>query len=196
MWNNMVMIGQVTCLLQQWQQGDSNALNELMPLVYSQLRAIAGNVMRSERAGHTLRPTAILHEAYLRMADGNAPLTDREHFFSLSAKVMRHILLDWARARSRGKRGGGAIQQTLHDDSAMTLEDPETIIEIDRLLDRLAAFDARKTSIVEMIFFAGMTYDETAGVLGISAVTVHRELKMAKSWMYAELTRTGDAKSG
>lgn len=167
-----------------------------MPLVYDQLRAIAGKVMRAERPGHTLSPTAVVHEAYLRMADGNAPLTDRAHFFALSAKVMRHILLDWAKARTRGKRGGSAVRETLHDDASVTLDDPGTVIEIDRLLERLAGFDARKTRIVEMIFFAGMSYDEAAEVLGLSAVTVHRELRMAKSWMYAELTRAGEATVG
>lgn len=185
----------MTCLLQQWRTGDKHALDELMPLIYGELRSLAGRVMRGERPGHTLCATAVVHEAYVRLRDASAPVSDRSHFFALAAVVMRHILLDWAKASTRGKRGGGALHETLHDDSASISADPETILEIDRLLLRLAAFDPRKVKVVEMIFFAGMTYDEAGEALDVSPVTVHRELKMAKAWMRAELTPRATMKS-
>jgi RNA polymerase sigma factor (TIGR02999 family) len=181
------MDGAVTLLLREWQGGNEQALNQLMPLVYDQLRGLARHYMRGERQEHTLRPTAVVHEAYLRLADTDAPFSDRVHFYAVAATVMRHILLDWAKSHRRAKRGGGAINVELEENSAISWDDPESIVEIDRLLERLTAFDARKAKITEMIFFGGMTYVETAEFLGISDVTVHRELKMAKAWMFNEL---------
>ena len=177
----------ITVLLRDWRGGRQEALDELMPLVYEELRRLARHYMRSERRDHTLRPTAVVHEAYLRLAAGDAPITDRAHFFAIASTVMRHILLDWARGSRRAKRGGGAVREELEANSAIVWEDPDTVIEVDRLLHRMLDFDARKAKIVEMLFFGGMTYDEIAEVLGISAVTVHRDLKMAKAWMATQL---------
>lgn len=178
----------VTLLLKNWRAGDDQALNQLMPLVYDQLRGLAKHYMRGERQDHTLRATAVVHEAYLKLAQSDLSFSDRVHFYAVAATVMRHILLDWAKSNRRAKRGGGAVKIELEEGSAVTWEDPDTIIEIDRLLERLSVFDTRKAKIAEMIFFSGMTYEETASFLGISTVTVHRELKMAKAWMFNELT--------
>lgn len=183
---------EVTCLLRAWRGGDEQALEQLMPLIYAKLRGLAARYLRSEQAGHTLQPTALVHEAYLRLAKSEEQTyADRVHFYSIAARVMRYILLDWAKARHRDKRGGRAVQQTLEEHMAISSADPDTLLEINRLIERMEGFDARKVKVVEMIFFGGMTYDEVAEVLGVSAVTVHRELKMAKAWMYTELTRTG-----
>ena len=181
----------ITGLLGRWRGGDRAALDELMPLMYGQMRVLAGGILRGERANHTLSATAMVHELYLRLADSKAPVNDRAHFGALAATILRRILLDWAKGKKRDKRGGGAVHETLKDGSALqqgALEtNAETILEMNRLLDRLAEVDERKVEVVEMIFFGGMTYDEAAEVLGISAVTVHRELRMAKAWMRSEL---------
>ena len=182
------MSGPITVLLHDWQDGKESALDALMPLVYDQLRLLARRYMGSERADHTLRPTAVVHEAYLRLAESEAPFTDRLHFYAVAATVMRHLLIDWAKSNRRAKRGGGALKVELDEHSAISWENPESIIEVDRLLERLTAFDQRKAKIVELIFFGGMTYDETAEFLGLSPVTVHRDLKMAKAWMFTELS--------
>lgn len=185
--HNGFMPEAITGLLGRWRQGEREALDELMPLVYGQMRAMAGSMLRGERSNHTLSATAMVHELYLRLADANAPVTDRAHFQALSATILRRILLDWARGKKRGKRGGGVMHETLKEGSAALVGDAETILEINRLLDRLAEVDERKVKVMEMIFFGGMTYDEAAEVLGISPVTVHRELRMAKAWMRSEL---------
>jgi len=183
---------QLTRLLRQWQAGDRDALDQMMPLVYDQLRTLAGRHMRSERPDHTLRATAVVHEAYMRLASSELTVNDRVHFYAIAARVMRRILLDWAKGNRREKRGGGALKLELDEAVAVTGGDPETLIEIDLALDRLAAFDPRKAQLVEMLFFGGLTYDEAAQALGISAVTVHRELKMAKAWLHTELRKDAD----
>lgn len=180
------MSDEVTVLLRDWQAGDQHAADQLMPLVYEQLRSLAGRYMRSERSDHTLRPTAVVHEAYLKLSDPENVYADRIHFFAVAAKAMRQILLDWARANHRIKRGSGAVKVELKEDSPAAFGSPESVIEVNRLLDRLAEFDERKARVVELIFFGGMTYEETAAFLGITAVTVHRDLKMAKAWMLHE----------
>ncbi len=187
---------EVTALLREWSGGKDGALDQLMPLVYDQLRSMARHSMRSERPDHTLRRTALVHEAYLRIVESGAIVHDSAHFYALAATIMRNVLLDWARSHDRAKRGGGAQKEELFEHSAVTEEDPETVIEIDRLLNRLTEFDPRKAKIVEMIFFGGLTYDETAEVLKISAVTVHRELKMAKAWMLTALRPKNDCSDG
>ena len=146
----------VTLLLRQWQAGNNEAVEQLMPLVYDQLRALARRYMRSERQDHTLRPTAVVHEAFLQLVEADSPFSDRVHFFAVAATVMRHILINWARSHRREKRGGGAVKVELEESSALSWDDPETVIEVDRVLERLAAFDERKAKITEMIFFGGM----------------------------------------
>lgn len=185
----------VTVLLHQWRGGNANALNALMPLLYRELRTIASRVLGSGDARSALQPTVVLHEAYLRLVQSGGAPQDRTHFFALAATVMRHVVLDWAKGKARGKRGGGLLHQTLDDGFVGMDADPTTILEVDRLLEKLESFDARKARVVEMIFFGGLTYDEVATALDISPVTVHRELRMAKAWMRAELLSTPSAGS-
>jgi RNA polymerase sigma factor (TIGR02999 family) len=180
------MSGEVTILLRDWQAGDQRAADQLMPLVYDQLRSLASRYMHSERTDHTLRPTAVVHEAYLKLANRDNVYADRVHFFAVAAKAMRQILIDWARANRRIKRGSGVLKVELKEDSAAAFGSPENVLEVNRLLDKLTEFDERKAKVVELIFFGGMSYEETAEFLGVTAVTVHRDLKMAKAWMLHE----------
>ena len=177
----------ITGLLHAWREGDGRAADLLMPLVYDQLRTLAARYMRSERADHTLRPTAVVNEAYLKLADREAVYADRVHFYSVAARAMRQILLDWARTTRRDKRGGGIVRIELEEHHAVDQATPDTMLEVDRLLTLLSSFDERKARVVELIFFGGMSYDEVANLLDITAVTVHRDLKFAKAWMRSEL---------
>jgi RNA polymerase sigma factor (TIGR02999 family) len=178
----------VTRLLREWGGGNKAALDELMPLVYQQLRKLASICLSSERPDHTLRATALVHEAYLRLVEANVAWQDRVHFFAVSARLLRRILVDHARAHNRQKRGGDA--ETISLDEAVMIG-PQTageIVALDEALERLATHDRRKSEIVELLSFGGLTYDETATALEISPATVHRELKMAKAWLRRELT--------
>jgi RNA polymerase sigma-70 factor, ECF subfamily len=181
----------VTRLLAQWRQGDSQALDRLLPLVYDELRRIAARLMRSERREHTLQATALVHEAYARLAGGDASATDRAHFLSLAAQVMRRILVDHARTRGREKRGGGALRITLTEAAAAAPGFAGRLIEIDDALGRLEALDARKLRVLEMRIFGGMTHAEIATVLGVSVPTVERDFRMARAWLRAELQPGG-----
>jgi RNA polymerase sigma-70 factor, ECF subfamily len=179
----------VTRLLKEWGAGNKAALDELMPVVYEQLRKLASICLRSERPEHTLRATALVHEAYLRLVDADVDWQDRVHFFAVSARLLRRILVDHAKANRRQKRGGGA--ETISLDEAVMIG-PQTaggIVELDTALQRLAAHDQRKSDIIELLCFGGLTYDEAASSLNISPATVHRELKMAKAWLHRELTQ-------
>jgi RNA polymerase sigma factor (TIGR02999 family) len=178
----------VTQLLQQWGSGNKEALDELMPIVYEQLRRLASKCLRAERPDHTLRATALVNEAYLRLVDVDVAWEDRVHFFAVSARLLRRILIDHAKAHKRDKRGGGAEKVSL--DEAMLVGPQATggILELDEALQRLAAYDERKSALVELLFFGGLTYDEAAAALKISPATVHRELTMAKAWLHRELS--------
>ena len=179
----------VTQLLQQWGGGNKAALDELMPVVYEQLRKLASRCLRTERPDHTLRATALVNEAYLRLVDADIAWQDRVHFFAVSARLLRRILVDHAKAHNRDKRGGGAEKISLDD---AVLVGPQTsggIVELDEALQRLAVHDQRKSELIELLFFGGLTYEETAEALKISPATVHRELKMAKAWLHRELTQ-------
>jgi RNA polymerase sigma factor (TIGR02999 family) len=160
-----------------------------MPVVYQQLHKIAARCMRSERTDHTLRATALVHEAYLKLVDANVTWQDRVHFYAVSARLLRNILVDHAKANKRQKRGGGAEKVTFDDAVLIGPETPGGILEIDEALKRLAVHDERKSQIIELLFFGGLTYDEAAAALQISPATVHRELKMAKAWLYRELAQ-------
>lgn len=178
----------LTRLLQQWGSGNKEALDQLMPVVYDQLHRLASRCLMNERPDHTLRATALVNEAYLRLMGSDVVWQDRVHFFAVSARVLRRILVDYARAHGRQKRGAGAEKISLDD---AVLVDPEAgaeIVELDEALKRLAQHDLRKSEIIELLFFGGMTYDETAAALKISPATVHRELTMAKAWLHRELT--------
>jgi RNA polymerase sigma-70 factor, ECF subfamily len=179
----------VTRLLKEWGGGNQAALDELMPVVYQQLRKLASICLRSERPDHTLRATALVHEAYLRLVDAEVAWQDRVHFYAVSARLLRRILVDHGKANRRQKRGGGA--ETISLDEALVVGPQTTrgIVELDLALQRLARHDQRKSEIIELLCFGGLTYDEAAAALKISPATVHRELKMAKAWLYRELTQ-------
>ncbi len=179
--------GEVTRLLLAWRQGDRDALENLIPLVYSDLYRMAERHLRRERAGHTLQPTAIVNEAYLRLVGGEGgDWQNRAHFFAAAARSMRRILVDHARARKAKKRGGQGTRYLL--DTAIMVE-PRAVglIAVDDALEKLAVLDAEQGRVVELRFFAGLTEDETAEALGISPATVHRKWLSAKAWLYREL---------
>jgi len=180
----------VTRLLQEWGGGNKAALDELMPVVYEQLRKLASRCLRAERPDHTLRATALVHEAYLRLVDADVPWQDRIHFFAVSARLLRRILVDHAKANHRKKRGGGAEKVTLDEALLVGPQATGGIVELDEALQRLTAHDQRKGELIELLCFGGLTYDEAATALKISPATVHRELKMAKAWLHRELTQT------
>ncbi len=178
----------VTSLLRELRSGNKQAFDDLMPLVYDPLRKLAARCLQSERPGHTLRATALVHEAYLRLADSNSDFQDRMQFYAVAARVMRHILVDHARAHSRQKRGGGAQQITLDEAVLVGAEPSAALLELDQAMNRLAAIDPRKSQVVELLFFGGLTYDESAAALNISPATLHRDLKLAKAWLHRELS--------
>jgi|SRR5579862_1420684 len=178
----------VTLLLREWSGGNKGALDKLMPLVYDQLHKLASGYLRGERPDHTLRTTALVHEAYLRLVDSDVAWQDRVHFYAISARLLRHILVDHARSQNRQKRGGDFAKVPLEEAIVVGPQSDSAIVELDEALKRLAKHDARKSEIVELLFFGGMTYDETAAALNISAATVNRELTMAKAWLHRELS--------
>jgi RNA polymerase sigma factor (TIGR02999 family) len=178
----------VTQLLKRLSAGDRDAFDHLVPLVYDQLRRLASRSLRSQRPDHTLRATALVHEAYLRLADAGGDWQDRVHFYAVAARVMRSILVDYAKAGKRQKRGGGAEHIAFDEALLVSPAMPLGLPDLDESLQRLEAHDARKGKVVELLFFGGLTYDETAVALGISEATVHRDLKMAKAWLYRDLS--------
>lgn len=179
----------VTALLERWQSGDDDALERLAPMIYRELQRLARRSMRSEHAGHTLQATALVNEAFIRLVEMDVTWQNRAHFFAVASRLMRRILVDHARARCSQKRGGGAPKLSLDEELVLSDDRAAEMLELDDALDKLAAFDERKARIVELQFFSGLTYDETAEVLGVSPVTVHRDLKMAKAWLYNEFKR-------
>ena len=179
----------VTQLLQQWSNGNKQALDELMPVVYDQLRKLASNCLRSERPDHTLRATALVHEAYVRLVDSDVAWQDRVHFFAVSARMLRRILVDHAKSRNRDKRGGEFEKIPLDEAVMVGPQSDKGIVELDDALKRLATQDQRKSELIELLFFGGLTYDEAAAALKISPATVHRELILAKAWLYRELNQ-------
>ncbi|MDJ0749155.1 MAG: sigma-70 family RNA polymerase sigma factor [Woeseiaceae bacterium] len=176
----------VTTLLRDWRAGDAEALEELTPLVYDDLRRIAADRLRGERAGHTLQATALVNEAFLRLSEGELAVSDRAHFFAIAARMIRRILTDYARARGTIKRGGNVSHQTLEEDRVASAVDVD-IVGLDDALCKLADFDQRKSDILELHYYGGMTYDEIAAALGVSPATVDRDLRFAKAWLAHEL---------
>ena len=181
----------VTRLLREWGEGDAKAGDRLMPLVYAELRKRAAAYLRRERPGHTLQPTALVHEAYVRMAgQDRAAWKNRAQFFGVAACMMRRILVDHARALNMAKRTGRLISVELQDDHAVVAAPDIDVLALDEALTRLAAFDARKTAVAELRFFSGLSVEETAQVLGVSVATVEREWQVARAWLYSALTRS------
>ncbi len=179
--------GNVTQLLRRWRAGEVGARDRLMAVVYPELQQLARRYLRSERVDHTLVPTALVHEAYLRLVDSEVDWQDRAHFFAVAARVMRHVLVDHGKQKRRQKRGGQRVRITL-DESFLSVEEaPPDIVAIDEALDLLERIDERKARVVELHFFGGLNYEETAEVLGISTATVGRELRFAKAWLHNHL---------
>lgn len=182
----------ITGLLRAWRDGDAEALAALTPLVYSELRRLAEQHMRRERQDHTLQATALVHEAFLRLTGGSAPAwEDRTHFFKAAARIMRHVLVDHARSRGYAKRGGGGRRISLEEGAAVLVEErAPDLVALDEALTRLAHLDSRQHQVVELRFFGGLSVEETAEVLGISAITVKRDWRSARAWLFAELQGT------
>lgn len=177
----------MTILLRDWRNGDRDALDELMPLVYTELHRIAAGYMRGERRGHTLRATDLVGEAYLRLADaGHTELNDRVHFFAIAARTMRQILVDHARKRDAAKRGGGERPVTF-DEGLVAGERPEELLALDAAIDALAKFDERKARVIELHYFGGLKQDEVAEALGVHVNTVARDLRLAEAWIHQHL---------
>ena len=181
----------VTGLLLAWGEGDRTALDRLIPLVHDELHRMAHRYMSGEREGHTLQTTALINEAYLRLVDsGRMHWQNRAHFFAVSAEVMRRILVDFARSRNYQKRGGNAVHLPLDQAPEVSQEREADLVALDEALIALAAIDQRKSKIVELRFFGGLSVKETAEVLKISPDTVMREWKLAKVWLLRELSKT------
>ena len=180
--------GTVTELLRAWSDGDDGALERLMPLVEAELRRLARGYMARERRGHTLQATALVHEAFLRLTDAqHLQWQDRAHFLGISARLMRRVLVDHARSRGYRKRGGGAQRVTLNEGLVATPEPALDVVVLDRALEKLAAVDERKSRVIELRFFGGLSVEETAEVLQVSPDTVKRDWRLAKLWLLREL---------
>jgi RNA polymerase sigma factor (TIGR02999 family) len=186
----MISTSSITVLVHQYASGDKAALDRLLPLVYAQLRRIAQAHLRDERPGHTLQPTALVHEMYARLAGENPPdLRDRVHFLSVAAHVMRQILIDHARTKYAQKRGGRQEKLSLDEAREACMEKPVIMIRIDDALNQLAKIDARKAQLVEMRFFGGLTAEESAAVLDVPVNTVRQQLRVAQAWLQRELNQ-------
>lgn len=179
---------EVTQLLGQWSDGDRAALDELMPLVYDELRQMAHRHMAQERAGHTMQATALVNEAYLKLKGGGiGRLQNRAQFFAVAAQMMRQILVDCARRHARTKRGGGAEQVALDEAMLVTSDKADEMLALDEALQKLEQFDKRKSQVAVLRFFAGLSADETAEALAISVETVTRDWRLARAWLRTEL---------
>jgi RNA polymerase sigma factor (TIGR02999 family) len=181
----------VTRLLVRLTDGDRGVLDELLPVVYGELRKLASSYLRRERVGHTLQPTALVHEAYMRLVDQTqVQWQNRAHFFGVAAQMMRRILVDHARAHEAEKRGGEFQKLSLDENIDVSGERDVNLVALDDALNLLADVDPQKSKIVELRFFGGLSVEETAEVLGVSAPTVKRQWRMAKAWLYGQVNRT------
>lgn len=186
----MTPSGEVTQLLSDVGRGDRHAADRLLPLVYAELRNLADHYLAAERADHTLQATALVHEAYIRLVgDSSMSWENRAHFFAVASRAMRRILVDHARARCAAKRGGGRQKLSLDQVADLAEQQNEYLVALDEALEHLAALDERAGRIVELRYFGGLTVDETAGVLGVSAKTIKREWQMAKGWLHRQITK-------
>ena len=180
----------VTELLIDWSNGDQEALNKLMPLVYDELHRLASRYLRRERPNHTLQTTALVHEAYVRLVDeNNANWRNRIQFFAVASQLMRHILVDYARRRNAAKRGGEYARLSFDEQMIVSKEKSADLMALDEALNGLAAIDPQQSRIVELRIFGGLTVEETAEALGISPTTVKREWSMAKAWLHRQIKK-------
>jgi len=181
--------GEITILLAEVKRGNNDALPKLIPLLYDELRRLAGSLLRDERPGHTLQPTALVHEAYLKLAGQRGGFENRAQFMALAAQAMRRILVDYARQRVATKRGAGIALLDLEiADVATTVEQSQELLAVDEALEKLTAIDPRQARVVEMRYFGGLTVEETAAALAIAPRTVKREWAMAKAWLRVEIS--------
>jgi RNA polymerase sigma factor (TIGR02999 family) len=182
----------VTLLLDRFSQGNEEATAELLPLIYAELRRQAARYLRQERPGHTLQPTALVHEAYVKLIEQrNVRWQNRSHFFGIAAQAMRRILIDHARTRGRTKRGGGMAKVELEDNHAIQEAASVDVLALDQALTRLAQLDERQARIVELRYFGGLGLEETAQVLDLSTATVKRDWTMARAWLFSQLKSAG-----
>lgn len=179
---------EIVQLLEAWRGGDRTAYDRLFPLVYAELHRLARGKLRRESPGHSLQPTLLVHEVYMRMAGADVCLQDRTHFLSLAARVMRRILVDVARLRRAQKRGGGDVRVTLTNELAASSPDPVDVLTLNTALLRLQDLDPRQADVVELSYFGGLTHPEIGEMLGISPATVDRDLRHARAWLKRELT--------
>jgi RNA polymerase sigma factor (TIGR02999 family) len=173
-------------LLTEWHSGEPQALNRLTPLVYEELRRLARNYMKAERGNHTLQATAVVHEAFLRLVHANVTLNDRAHFFALASRLMRRVLVDHAKSRSRAKRFAG-IREGEVSEGQGPLTQGVDIIALDDALESLAQLEPRLAQVIELFYFGGLTYDQIAETTGASAATVHRDIRLARAWLLNEI---------
>jgi len=179
--------GEVTSLLTAWGRGDENALNQLMPLVYNELHRMARRAWSGLDQGNTLQPTALIHEAYLKLAGSeNSSYQNRCHFFAVASTAMRQILVNHARSRHTGKRGSGQIALSIDDVQPAVHQEAAEVVALHEALERLQAIDARKSRVVEMRYFGGLSIEETAEALGVSVITVNRDWRLARTWLIRE----------
>jgi RNA polymerase sigma-70 factor, ECF subfamily len=184
----------ISHLMDQWGRGDERALNELMPLVYQELRRMARRYLRQRSSGETFQTTELIHETYLKLAGGgDKQWHNRAHFFGVAAKAMRHILVDHARSKHAEKRGGWRDRVSLDDNVASSLTQSGQVLALDEALKGLASVDKRKSDVVELKYFGGLTNEEAAEALGVSVETVKRDWRFARTWLLRELDRVGPA---
>ena len=185
----------VTVLLEQWSKGDRGALDQLLPIIYDELRRLAASYLRDKREG-TLQPTALVHEVYLQLAEQRRiEFHNRSHFFGAAAQIIRRILVDRAREKGAAKRGGDAARVALEDALTMSLPRDLDVVALDLALSDLATFDARKARVVELRYFAGLSIPETAEALGVSPMTIKREWAIARAWLYEKLNGAAPAET-
>jgi RNA polymerase sigma factor (TIGR02999 family) len=184
--------GEVTNLLTAWGKGDQNALNELMPLVYNELHRIARRAWSGQDQGNTLQPTALINEAYLKLAGAeNSSFQNRCHFFAVACTAMRQILVNHARSRQTGKRGSGQVKLSLDDVQLAVHQEAAEVVALHEALERLQLMDERKSKVVEMRYFGGLSIEQTAEALGISIVTVNRDWRLVRAWLIREMNVEG-----
>ncbi|MBL8175274.1 MAG: sigma-70 family RNA polymerase sigma factor [Bryobacterales bacterium] len=183
-----IVVGEITQALHRWSSGNPHAFDQLVDLVYEEMRGIARGLLANERGGHTLQSTALVHETYLRLLGQNQiQWNSRAHFFGAAARAMRRILVDHARQRAAGKRGAGAPHDPLTPELAIAFEPDLNVIALDHALDQLAALDPERARVVELRYFAGLTIEETASLMGISDSAVNRDWAFARAWLFRRL---------